>query len=115
VLPRLAPRAAAELFLTGATFDGARAERIGLVTGAVDAEDLDAAVEGYLNELVRGAPGALAGTKDLLRRAPAGSFRDELAAMTELSVGFFGSAEGKEGIMAFRDKREPNWIPRDGA
>src|SRR5262249_10540712 len=32
VLPRLSARAAAELFLTGATFDGARAAQIGLVT-----------------------------------------------------------------------------------
>ena len=32
VLPRLAPRAAAELFLTGDTFDGAQAAQVGLVT-----------------------------------------------------------------------------------
>ncbi|MEV8515964.1 enoyl-CoA hydratase family protein [Dactylosporangium sp. NPDC051484] len=111
VLPRLSPRAAAELYLTGATFDGARAERVGLVTAAVDPDELDAAVEGYLRDLVRGAPGALAGTKELLRRHESETFRDEIAAMTELSVGYFGSAEGMEGIMAFREKRDPNWVP----
>ncbi|MFG2040856.1 enoyl-CoA hydratase-related protein [Dactylosporangium sp. NPDC048998] len=111
VLPRLSPRAAAELYLTGATFDGARAERVGLVTAAVDPAELDAAVEGYLRDLVRGAPGALAGTKELLRGRKSGTFRDEIAAMTELSVGYFGSAEGMEGIMAFREKRDPNWVP----
>ncbi|GAA2354875.1 enoyl-CoA hydratase-related protein [Dactylosporangium salmoneum] len=114
VLPRLAPRAAAELYLTGATFDGARAERIGLVTAAVEAERLDETVEGYVRDLVRGAPGALAGAKELLRSREPDTFRDEVAAMTELSVRFFGSAEGMEGIMAFRDKRDPNWVP-DGA
>src|SRR6201991_3548081 len=41
VLPRLATRAAAELFLTGDTFDGNRAAEIGLVTAAVPAADLD--------------------------------------------------------------------------
>ncbi|MEV6923149.1 enoyl-CoA hydratase-related protein [Dactylosporangium sp. NPDC051485] len=111
VLPRLAPRAAAELYLTGATFDGARAEQIGLVTAAVEAERLDEAVEGYVRDLVRGAPGALAGVKELLHGRESGTFRDEVAAMTELSVRFFGSAEGIEGIMAFRDKRDPNWVP----
>src|SRR3954453_7006648 len=35
VLPRLSPRAAAELYLTGEVFDGTRAERVGLVTAAV--------------------------------------------------------------------------------
>ena len=48
VLPRLAPRAAAELYLTGDVFDGRRAAEIGLVTAAVPAEELDAAVAGVL-------------------------------------------------------------------
>jgi methylglutaconyl-CoA hydratase len=115
VLPRLAPRAAAELFLTGAIFDGTRAEQIGLVTAAVDPAWLDGAVEGYVRDLVRGAPGALAGTKQLLRHRRSDTFGDEIAAMTELSVGYFGSEEGREGIMAFRDKRDPNWVPGDPA
>ena len=59
VLPRLSPRAAAELFLTGDTFDGVRAAAIGLVTSAVPAVELDAAVDAYVRSLVRGAPTAL--------------------------------------------------------
>jgi methylglutaconyl-CoA hydratase len=114
VLPRLSPRAAAELFLTGSTFDGARAEQVGLVTAAVDATVVEATVDAYVSALLRGAPGALAGTKRLLRRQKADTFRDEVAELTELSVAYFGSAEGVEGIRAFREKREPNWIP-DGA
>jgi methylglutaconyl-CoA hydratase len=111
VLPRLSPRAASELFLTGDTFDGARAADIGLVTAAVPADEVDAAVAAFVAALVRGAPGALRGTKALLRRQKADTFRDEIAAMTALSVEYFGSAEGIEGITAFRDKRPPNWIP----
>ena len=111
VLPRLSPRAAAELFLTGDTFDGARAREIGLVTAAVPADEVDAAVASFVASLVRGAPGALRGTKELLRRRKADTLSDELAAMTELSLSYFGSPEGIEGIMAFRDKRQPNWIP----
>jgi methylglutaconyl-CoA hydratase len=113
VLPRLTPRAAAELFLTGATFDGARAERIGLVSAAVPSGDLDATVESYVAALVQGAPGALDGTKRLLRRKT-DTFREEVGDLTALSVRYFGSAEGIEGITAFREKRRPNWIP-DGA
>ncbi|MGI5236737.1 enoyl-CoA hydratase-related protein [Dactylosporangium sp. CA-139066] len=114
VLPRLSSRDAAELYLTGATFDGTRAARAGLVTAAVDAAELDAAVAGYVADLAKGAPGALAGAKALLRRRTSDTFRDEIAALTELSVGYFGSPEGMEGIMAFREKRAPNWVP-DGA
>ena len=114
VLPRLSSRDAAELYLTGAVFDGARAERAGLVTAAVAPDGLDAAVAGYVADLVKGAPGALAGTKALLRRRRCDDLRAEIAALTELSVGYFGSAEGMEGITAFREKRAPNWLP-DGA
>ncbi|MFI5911277.1 enoyl-CoA hydratase-related protein [Dactylosporangium sp. NPDC051541] len=114
VLARLSPRDASELYLTGATFDGARAQRVGLVNAAVPAEELDATVAGYVAALVRGAPEALAGTKDLLRQPRTDSFRHQIRALTELSVSYFGSAEGREGMLAFREKRNPNWVP-DGA
>ncbi len=112
VLPRLAPRAAAELYLTGNVFDGDRAAGIGLVTAAVPAEELDGAVTGYCDALVRGGPLALAGTKQLLRRTPAGSIRADLAELSERSAGYFRSAEGREGVAAFREKRPASWIPR---
>ncbi len=112
VLPRLAPRAAAELYLTGNVFDGARAADIGLVTAAVPAEDLDGAVAGYCDALVRGGPLALAGTKQLLRRTPAESIRADLAELSERSAGYFKSAEGREGVAAFREKRPAHWVPQ---
>jgi len=112
VLRRLSPRAAAELYLTGATFDGVRAAEIGLVTAAVPAEALDEAVQGYVAALVRGAPGALGGAKRLLQRRKADTLGDEIAALTELSVEYFGSPEGVEGVLAFREKRDPSWVPR---
>ena len=112
VLPRLAPRAAAELYLTGAVFDGLRAAEVGLVTAAVPAEELDGAVAGYCDALVRGGPAALAGTKELLRRTPAGDVRADLAALSERSAGYFKSDEGREGVAAFREKRPASWVPR---
>jgi len=112
VLPRLAPRAAAELYLTGSVFDGDRAAGIGLVTAAVPAGELDDAVAGYCDALVRGGPLALAGTKQLLRRTPAGSIRADLAELSERSAGYFRSAEGREGVAAFREKRPASWVPQ---
>src|SRR4051812_26155988 len=114
VLPRLAPRAAAELYLTGDVFDGVRAAEIGLVTAAVEADGLDAAVAAYTKSLVRGGPLALAGTKQLLRRRPAESVRADLAELSERSAGYFRSAEGREGVAAFREKRPAFWVPVTG-
>src|SRR5262245_269147 len=86
VLPRLSGRAAAELYLTGEVFDGDRAAQIGLVTSAVDGSELDATVAHYTATLARGAPGALAGAKSLLRRDRPATLRDDIRILTELSV-----------------------------
>jgi len=111
VLPRLATRAAAELYLTGDVFDGVRAAGIGLVTSAVEADRLDDAVQAYCDSLVKGGPLALAGTKQLLRRPTAASIRADLADLSARSAAYFRSDEGREGVAAFREKRPANWVP----
>ena len=65
----------------------------------------------YCAALVRGAPAALAGTKELLTRAPLASVRDDAAELGARSVGYFLSEEGREGVAAFREKRDPAWLP----
>jgi methylglutaconyl-CoA hydratase len=110
VLPRLTPRAATELFLTGDQFDGAAAERIGLVTKAVPQAELDNTVRRYTESLLRGAPQALAEAKRLVRRSAPGSIQAQLAELTELSVRFFTSDEGREGVRSFAEKRDPAWV-----
>jgi methylglutaconyl-CoA hydratase len=108
VLPRLLPRAAHELFLTGETFDATRAVAVGLLNSAVPASDLDAEVERYTAMLRLGAPGALAATKDMLRGRDSG-MADRFDEMLALSAGFFAGDEGQEGMRAFAEKRPPSW------
>jgi methylglutaconyl-CoA hydratase len=103
------PRAAHELFLTGETFDAARAVEVGLLNRCVPAETLDAEVGRFVGLLHQGAPGALDGTKRLLRR-PRGDLRGDLAALTTISAGYFAGPEAREGMAAFRDKRLPAWV-----
>ncbi|MBO0848374.1 MAG: enoyl-CoA hydratase/isomerase family protein [Pseudonocardia sp.] len=109
LLPRMQPAALYELFLTGETFDAHRAATIGLITSAVPSDRLDAEVRRYADMLRLGAPGALAGTKDLLRGPSARTMADDLATMTRLSAERFASEEGQEGIRAFLEKRPPSW------
>ena len=111
VLPRLLPRAANELFLTGETFDAARAVQIGLINSAVPADRLDEEVARFTDMLALGAPNALAATKQMLRAPRPPSMADDLAAMLELSARHFGSDEGREGMAAFLEKRKPSWVP----
>ncbi|MFI5938555.1 enoyl-CoA hydratase-related protein [Actinoplanes sp. NPDC051494] len=111
VLPRLAARAAAELYLTGDVFDGTRAAEIGLVTRAVQEDELDETVGKLCASLVKGGPIALAGTKQLLRRTPDPSIRADMAELSARSSGYFKSPEGREGVAAFREKRPAGWVP----
>lgn len=111
-LRRMPSRAAAEYFLTGEVFDAARAAEIGLLTKAVPAEDLDSQTDRYVGMLLRGAPRALAATKDVLRNGRADDFAAGLTKMAELSATFFGSDEAREGMAAFAAKRDPSWVRR---
>ena len=111
VLPRLLPRAAQELLLTGETFDAVRAAEIGLINRAVPAEQLDDEVARVTGLLALGGPEALAATKGVLRRAPAGSMSEDFEQMLALSARHFASDEGQEGIRAFAEKRSPTWVP----
>lgn len=113
VLPRLLPRAANELFLTGAVFDAARAASIGLLNAAVPADGLDGAVTGYVDALLLGAPAALAGTKELLRADRLPTMSEDFAQMQQLSADYFAGADGQEGIRAFAEKRTPAWVVPD--
>jgi methylglutaconyl-CoA hydratase len=110
-LRRMEPRAATELFLTGEVFGAERAEQIGLLTRAVPAASLDEEVARYTGLLLRGAPGALAATKQVLREAPALPVAEGLARMAEISAARFASAEAREGIAAWAEKRDPAWTP----
>jgi methylglutaconyl-CoA hydratase len=111
-LPKMRRSDAMELFLTGQRVSAARAVEVGLVNHAVSAEQLDAKVDELVGMLVRGGPNALAASKSLLRRVP--EFRDRRAAFEwagPLSAELFASAEGTEGIAAFRERRDPSWVP----
>jgi methylglutaconyl-CoA hydratase len=100
-LPRLCHARALELYLTGDTFDGARAAEIGLVAAVAD--DVDGTVGEYVDKLRLGAPGALAATKRLLR-APL-----DFAELERLSLETFAGEEAREGMAAFAEKRPPHW------
>lgn len=105
VLPRLTSRAAAEKMLTGATFDGPEAARIGLVTRSVPAAEVDAAVQQTLDELLKGAPQGLRETKRLLNGdliEACDERGDDLAA---LSVRLFGSDAAREAMLAFLSRK----------
>lgn len=108
-LRRMDRRAARELFLTGEPFDGLRAREAGLLDRAVADDELDETVDALVGQLSRGAPEAMAITKQLLRDLPGPDLQEDLRRMAAISAERFASAEAREGIAALLDKRPPAW------
>ena len=110
-LARMNAADAREVMLTGARVDAERVRAAGLVNHVVAPEQLDSAVDAYVEALLLGGPQALAHTKELLRRVP-GMTRDEAFAWTaDLSARASGSAAARAGVAAFVAKRPPRWLP----
>lgn len=108
-LPKLRAVDARDAMLRGRRFGAAEAVRMGLVTTAVPRADLDAEVEAVVADLLAGAPGAIAATKQLLTRVPAMDEGDAFAWTAELSAALFAGDEAREGIAAYLQKRPPDW------
>lgn len=113
LLPRLEPRAASAWYLTGATFDAAEAQRIGLITRA--AEDVDAGAEEFLAALRAASPQGLAETKRLVTAEVLRAFDEHCDAMVDTSTRLFGSPEAQEGMRAFLERRPPSWAVEQGS
>lgn len=96
--------------LTGERFDAAEAMRIGLVHEVVPPETAEARLAEIIDQTLLSAPGAIRVTKDSFLGANGLklSARD-MALLAHESWMQRASAEGKEGLAAFREKRRPGW------
>lgn len=106
LIPRFSSRAAADLFLTGRTFDAAEAAAAGLITRVVAEDDLATEIDAVLADLGQGYPQGLRETKRLLNHdlvARIDALGDSLAAQ---SAELFGSDEARAAMRAFLERRK---------
>jgi methylglutaconyl-CoA hydratase len=97
--------------LTASRFSAAEAYRLGLVHEIVaDEELLDEAVGEVIDQLLKGAPGAQAAGKALLRNVARQPHSEEVLAETaRCAARQRTSDEAREGAAALFDKRKPDW------
>jgi isohexenylglutaconyl-CoA hydratase len=110
VAGRLGLARARRLILTAASFVGSEAESLGLADFvATDSGELTAFDDRVRQQVRRCAPGANAVTKEILLATR----HLKPAAMVDFAAAGFAKcllgAEGREGIAAFLEKRQPSW------
>lgn len=114
VLPRLVGIAnAAEILLTGATFDGRRAVELGLGSRVLDASAvLPAAVELAHDVAENTAPMSVAASKRLLWESFDLDRQAVGARETDIHLRLMAHDDAREGVRAFTERRPPNWTGR---
>ena len=111
VIRAMGARAAQRYFLTAERFDAAEALRIGFVHAVAEADALDAQVQALVKALTGASPAAVRACKTLVREVAgrpidAALIEGTVAAIADIRA----SAEGREGVQAFLDKRKPSWL-----
>jgi enoyl-CoA hydratase len=108
-LDLMPPRAAARYYLTGETFGAETAARIGLITVATTADEIDDVLAGLLGQIAETSPQGSRETKRLLTAARRQRLAQEAGSMAALSATLFESEEAQEGMRAFLERRPPAW------
>jgi methylglutaconyl-CoA hydratase len=111
VVRAMGERAARRYFISTERFTAAEAYRICLISDIAPMVELDARINELLGQLLQGGPVAQALSKDWIRiAAGAGMTPDLIKESTEYLAEVRSSEEGREGILAFLEKREPAWL-----
>jgi methylglutaconyl-CoA hydratase len=111
VIRAMGARAAHRYFLTAERFDAAEALRIGLIHAAVDASSLDGAVGAMVQHVVDAGPQAVRLCKKLLHEVADQDIDAALVSRTVSAIADIRvSAEGREGLQSFLQKRKPGWL-----
>jgi methylglutaconyl-CoA hydratase len=106
---QIGDKQARDLLLTGRLFDAAEAYRLGLVTQLVAPEELDNCVRTLAQVLVANSPDSMTGTKRLLAAQNKLWLDSAIALGMEANAQARETADFKEGIAAFLEKRKPIW------
>ncbi|MBL8312199.1 MAG: enoyl-CoA hydratase/isomerase family protein [Rubrivivax sp.] len=110
VVRAIGESAARRYFLTAERFSAARAAQLGLVHEVVPAEELDARVAAIVSALAANGPAAVKACKQLVKDVSGQPITPSLREDTARRIADIrASAEGREGVRAFLDKREPSW------
>jgi len=100
---------AADMLLTGDPIDGVRAERVGLLTRLVDADQLEAQTEAIVRQIADNAPLSLRAMKAMLAALGSTFQPDDLERFDTERLAISRSQDMREGLQAFFERRAPRF------
>lgn len=109
LLRQVGEKIARDLLLTGRIFDADEALRIGLLKEIVPLEELMGRARGLAAQLMESSPLSLAYTKRLLSEHARAELDTQIEAAIRENAGIRTTADFREGITAFLEKRKPKW------
>jgi len=98
-----------ELLFTAELIDAARAKEMGLVNRVFPPNELENETHKLVSAVLQNGPVALARTKRLIEELWSTSVKQDVDRALRYHMEARESAEAKEGIAAFLEKRPPNW------
>jgi methylglutaconyl-CoA hydratase len=110
VIRAMGQQQARRYFVTAERFSAAQAREMGFVHACVGSEALDATVDAIVEALVANGPSAVKACKRLVQDVAGRDLAPELRAETARRIADIrASDEGREGVQAFLQRREPAW------
>jgi methylglutaconyl-CoA hydratase len=100
---------ARDLLLSGRLFDAAEAYRLGLVNEIVTSENLMARARELAAQLMENSPSSMLATKRLINGFISAQLDGQIAEAIEDNARIRTTADFREGINSFLEKRKPRW------
>lgn len=107
---RLGTMKAKQAIWKGEVMSGAQAQKMGLVDEIAHAEALSTAIETTVNQLLKSPLKAMIATKKILNGQKLPELQGILDQETIMQPQMRETADHKEGVVAFVEKRQPNYI-----
>jgi methylglutaconyl-CoA hydratase len=109
LLRQVGEKQARDLLLTGRLFDADEAARLGLINEIVPPENLMTRARELAALLMENSPSSLRATKQLLTNHARAELDAQLDAALRENAAIRNTADFREGISSFLEKRKPTW------
>src|SRR5437899_700251 len=103
---------ARDLLLTGRLFDAAEARRYGLVNELVAPEHLLERAHSLASQILENSPSSVRATKKLINGFISAQLDQQMAEAIEDNARIRTTADFREGVTSFLEKRKPRWVSK---